>query len=118
VNRTAFYGTIYTGDVEVVQHILQAWVGGGSLKVKITLSGEDITYETEKLYLYCHNAIGDQGFTPYYLLEGHTNTGLDETRQMLEKLLQSCKEQKVVGSFEYVEVNEAGDEVSDQFEVA
>lgn len=118
MNRTAFYGTIYTGDFEVVKNILQAWVGEGSLKVKITLSGEDITYGSGELYLYCHNAIGDQGVTPYYLLEGHTSAGLDETRQMLERLLQLCKEHNVVGTFEYVEVNEAGDELSDQFQVA
>lgn len=117
MNRTAFYGTIYTGDFDLIQRILQSWIGAGSLQVKIRLSGEEMTYESEALYLYCHNALGSQGSTPYYLLEGHTNSGLNETRQMLEKLVLLCKEQNVSCTCEYVEVNEAGDEVSDEFRV-
>ena len=116
MNRIAFYGTIYTGDFEVVRKILLAWVGADELDVKIKLSGEEITYESETLYLYCHNVVG-QTDNPRYLLEGNASGGLEETKQKLEKLLQLCKENNVVCSSEYVEVNEAGDEVSEQFQV-
>lgn len=116
MNRTAFYGTLYTGDFEVVQRLLQAWLGAENLNVKIRLSGEEITTEeNDDFYLYCHNALGSQGTTPYYLLEGNTSAGPDATRQRLEGLLNLCREQGVNCSLEYVEVNEDGDEVSEQF---
>lgn len=118
MNRTAFYGTIYTDDFEVVKRILKKWLGTEALDVKIRLSGEEITYETEEFYLYCHNAIGSQGITPYYLLEGNTSLGLDETRYRLEKLLSLGKAENVVATFEYVEVNDAGEEVTEEFRVS
>jgi hypothetical protein len=118
VNRTAFYGTLYTGELEAVQSLLQAWLGAGTLNLKIRLSGEEITTEeNDDFYLYCHNAMGSQGNTPYYLLEGNTSAGLDDTRQRLEGLLNLCKEQGVACDLEYVEVNEDGDEVSEQFQL-
>ena len=45
MNRTAFYGTLYTGELEVVQRLLQAWLGAEKLNVRIRLSGEEITTE-------------------------------------------------------------------------
>jgi hypothetical protein len=118
MNRISFYGTIYSGDFEVVKRILEEWLEPEALKVKIRLSGEEITYETEEFYLYCHNALGSEGVTPYYLLEGNTSLGLDGTRDRLEALLSLCKSENVVGTFEYVEVNDDGDQVSEEFRVA
>jgi len=117
VNLTAFYGTIYTGDLEVLRTILQQWLGPESLDTKIRLSGEELTYESENLYVYCHNAVG-QTDNPRYLLEGNTSVGLDETSRRLKELLKLCQGHNVVCSLEYVEVNEAGEEVSELFELA
>jgi hypothetical protein len=118
MNRTAFYGTIYSGDFEVIKRILEKWLGPEVLDVKIRLSGEEITYETEEFYLYCYNAIGSEGVTPYYLLEGNTTVGLDETRHRLENLLSLCKAENLAATFEYVEVNDAGEEVSEEFRLS
>lgn len=118
MNRTAFYGTIYSGDFEVVKSILEKWLGPEVLDVKMRLSGEEITYETEEFYLYCHNAIGSEGVTPFYLLEGNTSSGLDDTKHRLEKLLSLCTAEEVEASFEYVEVNDDGEEVSEEFRVS
>lgn len=115
VNKIAFYGTIYSGDYKVVAAILKNWLKTEDLDIKIRLSGEEIVYETEEFYLYSYNSVTVEGVPPSFLLEGNMSGKLEEVKALLQQLWQLCQEQNITSSFEYVEVTEDGDEVSEQF---
>ena len=111
--KVALYGNIRSGKHEVVSRLLSEWLKTDKLDVKIRLGGSELTYKDAKLYVYCHSTATE----PLYLLEGHTSGTLDDAKVLLQRLLQLCKQQKLVGRFEYVQVNEDGDELSAQFSV-
>jgi hypothetical protein len=113
MSKIALYGNIRSGSHEVVSRLHSEWLKTEKLDVKIRLGGSELTYEDSKLYVYCHSAATE----PLYLLEGHTSGTLDDAKALLQRLLDLCKKQKVVGRFEYVRVSEDGDELSDQFSV-
>lgn len=115
MNRIAFYGSIWSGDYQLVANVLREWLKTDELDIKIRLGGEEIVYEDDKIYLYCYNAVADAEEKPSFLLEGNISATLDETKLLLQQLLQLYKSQNIVANFEYVEVNADGDEVSDQF---
>lgn len=71
-----------------------AWMQTDKLKLKIKLSADEIV-----------------------LLEGHLFGTLDETKTLLQRLLQLCKGRKISSRFDYARVNEDGDEISEQFHV-
>ena len=110
----AFYGRIYSGEVQQVAGLLERWIAPGSVRTKIRISGEEIEYEDERLRFYSHNAAGEP---PNFLLEGSTSASLDETRRMLEALLALCRDAQVTATFDYVEVDENGEEVSEEFSI-
>lgn len=115
MNKIAFYGSIYSEDYQAISALLKDWIGTDTLDIKIRLGGEEIVYETEELYLYCHNTTSSKESEPRFLLEGNMSGTLDEAKICLQGLLQKCRDKHINGHFEYVEVNEDGDEVSDQF---
>ena len=115
MNKIAFYGRIYSGDYKVVAAILKDWLKTEDLDIKIRLGGEEIVYEDERIYLYCYNSVTEERAAPNFLLEGNTSSTLDEVKALLQLLLQLYQEQKIDSSFEYVEVTEDGDEVTEQF---
>ncbi len=117
MNRIAFYGSLWTGDYKVVVDLLGEWAKTTNLDVKLRLSGEEIVFEDESLYLYCYNAVPSEGIEPSFLLEGNMTTTLDKAKLKLQALAKLCTELHVEGDFEYVEVNEHGDEVGEQFQV-
>ena len=117
MSHSAFYGRIYTDDVAVVTQILEQWITPESLRTKIRISGEEIEYDDGRLSFYCHNAAGSQGGNPNYLLEGQTSGSLDEIKEALQRLLEICRERDVTGTFEYVEVSEDGEELSEEFSI-
>ena len=117
MNRIAFYGSLWTNDYTVVADLIGKWVKTTNLDIKLRLSGEEIVYEDEHLYLYCYNAVSSEGIDPSFLLEGNMAGTLGEAKLMLQALAKLCTHHHVVGDFEYVEVNEDGDEVSEQFQV-
>lgn len=114
MNRIAFYGSLWTSDYTVVVDLIGKWVKTTHLDIKLRLSGEEIVYEDERFYLYCYNAVSSEGVDPSFLLEGNLAGTLDEAGLMLQELAQLCTNHYVAGDFEYVEVNEEGDEVSEQ----
>jgi hypothetical protein len=115
MNKIAFYGTIYSDDYNVVAAILKNWLKTEDLDIKIRLSGEEIVYETEEFYLYSYNSVTVEGVPPSFLLEGNMSGTLEEVKVLLQQLWQLCQEQNITSSFEYVEVTEDGDEISEQF---
>lgn len=117
MNRIAFYGRIWSGDYKLIATVLGEWIKTENLDIKIRLGGEEIVYKDERIYLYCYNAATNEGVAPSFLLEGNMSVTLDEVKILLQKLLQLCKHQNIMSSFEYVEVTEDGGEVSDQFYV-
>jgi hypothetical protein len=117
VSNVAFYGRVYSDDVEVVVRILEAWIAPERLRTKTRISGEEIEFEDERLSFYCYNAAGTQGGNPNYLLEGKTAGSLEETKAMLQRLLEICRETNVTATFEYVEVSDSGEEISEEFEI-
>jgi hypothetical protein len=117
VSHSAFFGRIYTGDVEVATRVLEKWITPERLRTKIRISGEEIEYDDGRLSFYCHNAAGSQGGTPNYLLEGQTSASLDEINESLQRLLEICREIDVTATFEYVEVSEDGEELSEEFSI-
>jgi hypothetical protein len=114
--RTAFYGTLYTADFEQVGKVLADWVQPGDLAIKVKLLNDEIVYDGPDLYFYCHSAQGSGGSeTPYYLLEGHASASLEDSRALLERLLEGCRDAQIECSIDYVTVDEDGDELSEQF---
>ncbi|WP_396147530.1 hypothetical protein [Flavobacterium sp.] len=114
MNKIAFYGSIYSGDYKIVASILKKWLLTDNLDIKIRLSGEEIVYDNEKIYLYCYNAVIDEGEEPSFLLEGNISQTLDQVKALLHQLLQLYREQDINSNFECVEINENGDELSEQ----
>jgi hypothetical protein len=115
MNRIAFYGRIYSDDYMVIAALLKNWLKTEDLDIKIRLNGEEIVYEDDQIYLYCYNSVAKEGVTPNFLLEGNMSGTLDAVKVLLHQLLQLCQEQNITSSFEYVEVTEDGDEVTEQF---
>lgn len=115
MNKIAFFGSIYSDDYKIVATILKQWLSTDTLDLKIRLSGEEIVYDSEKVYLYCYNAVTNQAEKPSFLLEGNMSGTLDQARSFLKQLLELFGEQSIASSFEYVEVNEDGNEASDEF---
>ncbi|WP_414550103.1 hypothetical protein [Anabaena sp. CCY 0017] len=114
MNKIAFYGSIYSGDYNIVASILKKWLLTDNLDIKIRLRGEEILYEKEKIYLYCYNAVIDEVEEPSFLLEGNISETLDQVKALLQQLLQKYREQDINSNFECVEINEDGNEVSEQ----
>jgi hypothetical protein len=115
MNKIAFYGSIWSGNYKVVAAVLGKWTKTEDLNIKIRLGGEEIIYEDEQIYLYCYNAVTNEVTPSSFLLEGNISRTLDEAKLLLKQLLELCKAHQIVGSFEYVEVTEYGDEVSNEF---
>jgi hypothetical protein len=113
VAKIALYGNIRSSNHTVISSLLTEWLGAQKLDVKVRLGGAELVYEDANTYVYCHS----EATGPLYLLEGHTTGTLDDAKALLQRLLQLCKKRSLVGRFEYVQVNEDGDEVSDQFTV-
>jgi hypothetical protein len=117
MDRIAFYGNLKTCDSEVVSRLLRDWLKTGQLDVQVGRVGVEIVHEVEGFYLYCHEAGTQPGRAPFYLLEGHLEGTLDAANARLKELARLCAERNLGCSFEYVQVNEDGDEVSEQFTV-
>jgi hypothetical protein len=117
MNNIAFYGRIWSGDYKLIATVLGEWVKTENLDIKIRLGGEEIVYKDEQIYLYCYNATTNEGVSPSFLLEGNVSATLGEANILLQELLQLFKHQNIMSSFEYAEVTEDGEEVSDQFYV-
>jgi hypothetical protein len=113
MNMIAFYGIIYSGDYQVIANILKKWIQSEDLTFKIKLLDEEFVYEDEQFYLYCYTGSNDGG-TPHFLLEGNI-LGIDQAKASLNLLHKICEDQHIIGRFEYVEVSENGNELSEQF---
>ncbi|MEH2366556.1 hypothetical protein [Nostoc sp.] len=114
MDKIAFYGSIDSDDYEIVASILKKWLATDNLRIKIRIIGEEIIYENEKIYLYCYNEIIDEGEEASFLLNGNISETLEQVKELLQQLLQLCREQDINSSFQCVEVNENGDEVSEK----
>lgn len=99
------------GDIAIMRELLRTWLRTDELSETLKLSGEQLVYETEAVYVYAHAADGGQ----YFLLEGHRTAGLDETRSWLQQLLDACTVSGVSAALEYVAVDPAGHEISEQY---
>lgn len=110
MSQTNFYGRISSADIEAVRELLQAWLGVDGFQETLKLSGDQLVYEADATYVYCYAADGGS----YFLLEGHRDTGLDETRLWLQRLCEACAARRVSAALEYVAVDQAGQEISEQ----
>ncbi|MBZ4422973.1 hypothetical protein [Myxococcus sp. RHSTA-1-4] len=118
MDRIAFYGTLETGDSEAVSRLLRDWLRTERLDMKVGRVGVEIVHEVEGFYLYCHETGSQPGMAPFYLLEGHLDGTLDTASARLKELARLCAERSIGRSLEYVQVNEDGDELSEQFTVS
>jgi hypothetical protein len=117
MDRIAFYGTLETGDFEAVSRLLRDWLKAERLDMRVGRVGVEIVHEMEGFYLYCHEAGSQPGMAPFYLLEGHLDGTLDTANGRLKELARLCAQRNIDCSFDYAQVNEEGDEVSEQFTV-
>lgn len=117
MDRVAYYGDIDTGDPQVVTRLIQDWLKTEKLSIQVGHVGVEIVYEDEGFYLFCHEAASRPGRAPWYLLEGHMDRTLEAAKAQLRELLLLCRAHDLECSLEYVQVNEDGDEVSEQFTV-
>lgn len=112
MDKVNFYGSIWTGDHEVVAALIEQWLGVP--KVKIRLSGEEIVYEDPSRYVYCYNAVDVEGVGPSFLLEGHVEGSPDEARELLERLAKACQDRGIKCSFDYVQVDSDGEQIGEE----
>ena len=117
MERAAVHGTIGTGDADAVTHLLRYWLKTEKLDIDIGRLGVEIVYEDEGLYLYCYEAATDPGMSPFYLLEGRADGDLDSMDARMKELVKLCRERNIECSAEYVALDEAGEEVGDEFSV-
>jgi hypothetical protein len=114
MSQTNFYGRLVTGDLATVRQLLQTWLGTEQLAEKLKLSGDQLVYEDERVYVYASAAMAA---VPAFLLEGHVLAGLDEARTWLQRLLAGCVARGVDAALEYVAVDGDGQEISEQHAV-
>src|SRR5262245_26459063 len=99
MTQTNFYGWIASGDIAVVRQLLQTWLSTERLDEKVKLSGEQLVYEDDWIYVYASAA---EAKTPCFLLEGHRRAALDEVAPWLQRLLADCVARGVDTTLEYV----------------
>ena len=109
--KIVYHGLIHSGDFKAVSTVMAEWMKTEKLSLKIKLGGEEIVYEDEKSYFYCHCAMGE----PLFLLEGWMFQTLTEVEALLRQLMQLCKTRGIASRFDYAQVNDEGIEISDQF---
>jgi len=85
MNKIAFYGTIDSGDYKLIAAIFKNWLKTEELDIKIRISGEEIVYENEQIYLYSYNSMTTEGVPPSFLLEGNMSKTLDEVKVLLQQ---------------------------------
>lgn len=112
-NRSAFVGGIETGDFGLVHSVLEAWFGA-PLKVKVKLTGEQLTYDDDVRSLYCYRAYTTNPAYEEFLVHGRVNLGLAACRQQLEALIAAFKSHNVTCGFDYNEIDEAGETSGEQ----
>ena len=117
MDMIAFYGHIETDDSKGLSRLLGAWVETRELALKIGRLGVEFVYEDGPFYLYCSEAASGPGIAPSFLLEGHLAGTLEGAELRLRQLSQLCESASLSCRLEYVQVNAAGDEVSEQFSV-
>jgi hypothetical protein len=118
MSKIEFYGSICTKEHEELGSILNQWLGlEASLHIKIRMSGEEIVYEDATLYIYCFNDIDYEGVESSFLVEGHCARSMDECKVLLENLQQVCKDRNLESSFDYAEVNDDGERISEEFSI-
>ena len=117
MSQTNFYGVMHFPEVAVIRQLLHSWLRVDHLKEDLGLTGEELVYDDEQVYMYAHASTSRNRET-FFLLEGHLHAGLEETKDWLQKLLSLCTVQGVKVELEYAAVNEAGEEISDQFTVS
>ena len=83
--------------------------------MKIRLSGEELVYEDASHYVYSYNAVSIEGVGPSYLMEGHHEASLDETKELLQVLASACKDQAIERSFDYEEVDSDGEQIGEEY---
>jgi hypothetical protein len=115
MKKIAFYGSIWVDDFKIINSILKKWLNVNRLETKIKLSGEEITYQNETIYIYCHADTSSEEEDPSYLIEGEMAASIDDARVKLNNLLKICESYNIEHDFEYVEVDKDGKEVSEQF---
>lgn len=114
MSRISFHGSLETGDAAVVEALLRAWLGADGLAMRVKRPGPEVVFEENGFYLYCYEA--GAGVAPaFYLLEGHQDGTLDAARERLTVLHRLCQQRGVECSLEWVQVGDAGDELSEQF---
>ncbi|WNG17150.1 hypothetical protein [Cystobacter fuscus] len=113
MNRIVITGVIGSADPEVVSRVLAAWLKQDKLNVRQRLQGAEIRYENGPWELFCYN----NSELPEFLLEGTLAGTLKEAQASLKQLKQLCQQQKLSSQLEYVEENEDGEEISEQFSV-
>jgi hypothetical protein len=112
--QTNFYGRLVSSDVAVVRQLLQTWLGTERLAEKLKLTGDQLVYEDERVYVYASAAMAA---APAFLVEGHVLAGLAEAGPWLQRLLAGCVARGVDAALEYVEVDGDGQEISEQHAV-
>jgi hypothetical protein len=114
MTQTNFYGRLAARDVAIVRRILQTWLGVDELAEKAKLSGDQLVYKDEAVYVYASAAVTGSQF----LLEGHRRAPLREVELWLQRLLASCRALDVDAALEYVAVDDDGQEISEQYRVS
>lgn len=116
-NRTDFSGILHSGAAETILSILGEWLKTEDLNARQRISGLEITYEDKTIYVYCYEASDKSRNREKFILEGHTEFDPDQTRIILERLFRLCQAAELRCVLEYVEVDEDGEEISEEFRI-
>jgi|SRR5271157_1243878 len=115
MNRVKFFGEAYTHDSELVRSVLAKWSSATDLEVRVKIFGDRVTYEDDVTYVFAE--IGTGPGQQDCLLQGHLLTSLDDAKKRLQSLVDMSKARGVEAYVDFTEVNDTGDDVSNEFRV-
>lgn len=115
MDKIVVHGTIGSPDTDVVARLLASWmkVKADSLDVRIRLVGSEINYKNSAAELYCYSSTD----YPEFLLEASLATTLDDGGASVKRLFELCQKQGLSSRFNYVQEDEDGQEISEEFSV-
>lgn len=115
MNRTRFYGEAYVHDSEIVRRAVAQWVAANDLTVRVKVFGDQVIYEDETVYIFAE--IGTEVGQQDCLLQGHLVAGLQAATERLRNLVNLFKQNAVEVYIDCMEVDDAGDEVSEEVRI-
>lgn len=107
-------GVIETGELPVIENLLSSWLNKpGELEVRSRSIGGQVQYSDDTWDVSCYKT--DEG--PRFYLSVTLQGTLEMAGASLKKLWHLCHQKGIPCQLDYIEQNEDGDDVGEEFSV-